>query len=140
MGFFDSIFGPSWADRVAVYMQDRRLPVEERIRLCVKHLIPQAGPSELAQGLPMSEIKKYLAVLENCDELTHLGMAMSTRAVAHAPVVLLKKPNEHQWHHSLISDRMMRANDSLRYRRIARNGFIIWCPIDESGKDLVEMP
>ena len=55
MGLFDSFFGPSWADRVAVYMQERRLPVNERLRLCVKNLTPTASPSELAQGLPVTE-------------------------------------------------------------------------------------
>ncbi len=34
MGLFGSLFGPSWEERVASFMRDQRLPIEERLRLC----------------------------------------------------------------------------------------------------------
>lgn len=141
MGLFDALFGPSWADRVAVYMQERRLPVEERIRLCVKRLTPEASPSELAQGLPVSEIKKYLAALDNGDELTQLAKAMSARKTMRVPVVLVKTATNPIWQLSVITDiGRLPADDELRYRRTSTAHMIIWHPIDEYGEDLIKMP
>jgi hypothetical protein len=122
-------------------MQDRRLPVEERIRLCVKRLTPEASPSELAQGLPVSEIRKYLSVLDNGEELTHLAQAMSTRKTMRTPIVLVKTPTNPKWQLSVITGTgYLPKDDGLRYRRIVANRIIIWNPVDDYGADLVKMP
>jgi len=42
-------------------MQERRLPVLERIRLCVKALSLTASTRDIAEGRPLAEIKKFLA-------------------------------------------------------------------------------
>jgi hypothetical protein len=140
MGLFSSWFGPSWSERVAVFMQERRLPVEERVRLCVKNLVPNASPVELAQSHPLAEIKAALAVHDNHEELTHLAVAMSTRLTMRCPVVLLKKASEKNWHLSVITDRRLASGDELRYRRITKGEFILWCPVGADGQDLAPIP
>ncbi len=32
MGLFESLFGPSWEERVAPFMRDHRLPTEQRLQ------------------------------------------------------------------------------------------------------------
>lgn len=34
MGLFESLFGPSWEERVGSFMRDHRLPTEKRLRHC----------------------------------------------------------------------------------------------------------
>ena len=98
MGLFDSLFGPSWADRVAEFMQERRLPVVERMRLCIKVLTPTADVGDIAKGLPLSEIKKYLAVLDNHDEMLHLATAMHMRkSMLGKPLVFANSYRPKHW-------------------------------------------
>jgi len=141
MGIFDSFFGPSWADRVAVYMQERRLPVHERLRLCVKNLTPTAGPGELAQGLPVTEIKKYLTMLDDCDEMLNLATAMHTRKSLRIPVVAMKKKTESKWEMIMITDKYrLPIDDEVNYRKFENERFIIWNPVDAYGEDLAPCP
>lgn len=141
MGFFDSLFGPSWADRVAPYMQERRLPVAERMRLCIKTLSPTADPGDIAKGLPLSEIKKYLAVLDNHDEMLHLGTAMHMRKTMRIPVVALKMKNETKWQVIMITQTsFLSTGDEVRYRRFENERMILWNPIDDYGEDLAPGP
>lgn len=140
MGLFGSLFGPSWEERVGVYLQERRTPIEERIRLCILNLYPTASPSELAQAHPLAEIKHALSAYDNHEELTHLAVAMSTRLTLRCPVVILKKASEQKWHLSVITDRRLPAGDELRYRRIAKGEFVLWSPVDANGQDLVPIP
>ena len=141
MGIFGNLFGPSWEERVAVFMQERRLPVQERIRLCVKNLTPQADHGDLLRGLPVPEIQKYLTVLDNCDEMTHLAVAMHRRKVLRMPVVLVMLKTKQQWEFSIISDKnFLPKDDGLRYRRFENDKAIIWNPVDDFGEDLVACP
>jgi hypothetical protein len=141
MGLFDSLFGPSWADRVAPYMQERRLPVVERMRLCIKALTPKADISDIAKGLPLSEIKKYLAVMDNHDEMLHLATAMHMRKSMRIPVVALKMKHEARWQVIAITERsFLPTNDELQYRRFENERMILWNPIDDYGQDLAPGP
>lgn len=141
MGLFNSLFGPSWADRVAEYMQDRRLPIEERIRLCILKLQPTASGAEIAQGLPVTEIKKYLTVLDNCDEMNNLAAVMFMRKGMSMAVVLLKNTGDKQWTISTITDHpRLPDNDQLRYRRYESDNIIIWNPVNNYGEDIVSCP
>ncbi len=141
MGLFDSLFGPSWADRVAEFMQERRLPVVERMRLCIKVLTPTAGVGDIAKGLPLSEIKKYLAVLDNHDEMLHLATAMHMRKSMRIPVVALKMKNEARWQVIAITERsFLPTSDEVRYRRFENERMILWNPIDDYGQDLAPGP
>lgn len=141
MGLFGSFFGPSWADRVAEFMQERRLPVVERMRLCIKVLTPKADVGDIAKGLPLSEIKKYLAVLDNHDEMLHLATAMHMRKSMRIPVVALKMKNEPRWQVIAITERsFLPTSDEVRYRRFENERMILWNPIDEYGDDLAPGP
>jgi hypothetical protein len=141
MGLFDSLFGPSWAERVAVHMQNQQLPVHERIRLCVNDLTPKADPGELAQGIPVNEIKNCLVELDNCVELGVLATAMSSRKTMRVPVVALKKKNEPKWQIAIITESsFLPVNDGNRYRRFESESLIIWNPVDDYGNDLAPCP
>jgi hypothetical protein len=141
MGFFDSLFGPSWEERVAEFMQERRLLVVERMRLCVKVLTPTADVSDIANGHPLAEIKKYLAGLDNHEEMIQLAVAMHMRKAMRAPVVALKMGHETKWQVIVLTvTRLLPTNDEVRYRRFENDGVIIWNPIDESGEDLAPCP
>ncbi len=141
MGLFDSLFGPSWADRVAGHMQNPQLPVHERIRQCVNDLTPKADPGELAQGTPVTEIKNFLVGLDNCDELGVLATAMSSRKTMRVPVVAFKKKNESKWQIAIITESsFLPANDGNHYRRFENENLIIWNPVDDYGKDLAPCP
>ena len=141
MGLFGSLFGPSWADRVGEFMQDRRLPVVERMRLCIKVLSPTADPGDIAQGLPLAEIKKYLAVLDNHDEMLHLATAMHMRKTMRVPVVAMKMKNEAKWQVVMITQtRFLPTDDQVRYRRFESERMILWNPIDDYGDDLAPGP
>jgi hypothetical protein len=141
MGLFDSLFGPSWADRVAEFMQERRLPVVERMRLCIKVLTPTADVGDIAKGLPLSEIKKYLAVMDNHDEMLHLATAMHMRKSMRIPVVALKMKHEARWQVIAITERsFLPTSDEVRYRRFENERMILWNPIDDYGEDLAPGP
>jgi len=141
MGLFDSFFGPSWAERVAQYMEERRLPVPERMRLCIKNLSASLSPSEAAQGLPLSEIKKYLAVLENHDEMLQLAVAMHTRKSLRVTVVILKKKSEAKWQMAMVGQAFtLPVDDEVRYRKFENEHMAIWNPVDNYGNDLAPAP
>lgn len=141
MGLFDSLFGPSWADRVAEFMQERRLPVVERIRLCVKVLSPTADSRDIANGQPLAEIKKYLGVLDNHEEMLQLAVAMHMRKTMRVPVVAMKMKHETKWQVVVITvPRLLPSNDGVRYRRFENDRAIIWNPVDDYGNDLAPCP
>jgi hypothetical protein len=141
MGFFDSLFGPSWAERVAVHMQNRNLPVHERIRSCVNDLTPKADPGDFAQGLPVTEIRKCLAGLADCEELGNLAAVMHLRKKMRMPVVSMKVKTETQWQICMITEKpRLPDNDGNRYRRFENENLIIWNPIDDNGNDLAPCP
>ena len=141
MGLFGSLFGPSWADRVAQFMQDQRLPVVERMRLCIKVLMPTASVSEIAEGQPIVEIKKYLAVLDNHHELLQVAVAMQMRKTMRVPVVAMKMKHESKWKITVITmPRLLSPDDEIRYRRFENDRAIIWNPVDEYGEDLAPCP
>lgn len=141
MGLFGSLFGPSWPDRVAKFMQERRLPVAERMRLCIKVLTPTADVRDIAEGLPLSEIKKYLTVLDNHDEMLHLATAMHMRKSMRVPVVALKMKNESKWQVIAITDRsFLPVTDEVRYRRFENDRMILWNPTNDYGEDLAPGP
>jgi hypothetical protein len=140
MGLFDSFFGPSWADRVAVYMQDTRLPLIDRIRLCIKHLMPTVTPREAAEGIPITEIKKYLSVLHNGEELLSVCMAMQLRQVTRMPVAVMKGKEQSKWCVTPITGTLsLPPDDELRYRRSENDRIVIWHPVDSYGQDLIRL-
>jgi hypothetical protein len=141
MGLFGSLFGPSWADRVATFMHEQRLPVVDRMRLCINTLTPKADPGDIAQGLPVTEIRKCLAGLPNAEELGTLAAAMHLRKSMHIPVVAMKVKSETKWQISMITDKArLPVNDDVRYRRFENENLIIWNPVDEYGNDLAPCP
>ena len=141
MGFFDSLFGPYWAERVAVHMKNQSLPVEERIRACINDLTPKADPGDIAQGLPVTEIRKFLVDLPACEELGNLAAAMHLRKTMRIPVVTMKKKTDAKWQISMITGQtQLPRNDGNRYRRFANENFIIWNPVDDYGNDLAPCP
>ena len=141
MGFFDSLFGPSWEERVAVHMRKTELPVHERIRRCINDLTPKADGGDISQGLPVTEIRKQLAGHSDGDELGHLAAAMHLRKKMRMPVVALRKKTEAQWTISMITEQArLPANDGNRYRRFENDKFIIWNPVDDQGQDLAPCP
>jgi len=141
MGFFDSLFGPSWEERVAVHMQRQQLPVHERIRSCVNELTPKADPGDIAQGLPVTEIRKCLAGMADSEELGTLAAAMHLRKSMRIPVVAMKVKSETKWQLSMITDKeRLPTNDGNRYRRFENENLIIWNPVDDYGNDLAPCP
>lgn len=141
MGLFDSLFGPSWEDRVAVHMQKTQLPVYERIRACINDLTPKADPGDFAQGLPVTEIRKSLAGLPNAEELGNLAAAMHLRKKMRMPFVSMKVKSETQWQISMITEQArLPTHDGNRYRRFENENLIIWNPIDDNGQDLAPCP
>ena len=141
MGFFDSLFGPSWAERVEVHMRNQQLPVHERIRVCVNDLTPKAGIGELAQGVPVTEIRKCLAGLPNADEMGTLAAAMHARKTMCIPVVAMKVKSETKWQIHMITDKgRLLSDDNNRYRRFENENLIIWNPVDDYGNDLAPCP
>ncbi len=141
MGLFDSLFGPSWAERVAVYLRDQRYPLPERIRACINALTPTTDLKEISQGLPVSEIRKCLVGRPDCEELGSLALAMNTRKSMRVPVVAMRMKSETQWQISIITDRTwLPADDGNRYRRFENDKFIIWNPVDDQGQDLAPCP
>lgn len=125
---------------MAEYMQERRLPVEERIRLAVKNLTPTASPADLAKGQPVVEIRKYLSMLENEEEMGGLAAAMHMRKSLRKPIVLMKAAHSQKWEIIMISDGYLPKGDELRYRRTEAGGKVMWIPIDEYGEKLVPTP
>lgn len=141
MGLFDSLFGPSWADRVAVHMRDQRHPLHERIRCCVNALTPKANLGDISKGLPVSEIRKCLAGLPEAEELGTLAAAMHLRKSMRIPVVAMKVKTEAQWQLSMITDKpRLPINDDNRYRRFENENLIIWNPVSDYGEDLAPCP
>ena len=141
MGLFDSLFGPSWEDRVSVFMRDQRYQLAERIRICINTLTPKADSGDIAQGLPVSEIRKHLVGLPNADELATLAAAMHLRKTMRVPVVAMKVKTEAKWQLSMITDRpRLPVNDDNHYRRFESDGLIIWNPVDDYGQDLAPCP
>ena len=141
MGLFDSLFGPSWADRVAPYMREQRLPIADRMRLCINALTPKADPGDIAQGLPVTEIRKCLSGLTDAEEMGSLTAAMHLRKSMRIPIVAMKVKTESQWQISMITDgERLPINDGNRYRRFENENLIIWNPIDDYGKDLAPCP
>lgn len=141
MGLFDSLFGRSWADRVAVFMCDQRYPLPERIRSCINTLTPKADPGDIAQGLPVSEIRKHLHGLPDAEELATLAAAMHLRKSMRIPIVAMKERTEAKCQLTMISDRpRLPTNDDNRYRRFENESLIIWNPVDKDGKDLAPCP
>jgi hypothetical protein len=130
MGLFNSLFGPSWSERVNEYMLNERLPIEERIRLCILKLHPIASGSEIAQGLPCTEIQKHLSKFSNSDELKNLAAAIFMRKGMRKPIILSKSTTDKQWSMTVITiPKNLPANDELRYRRLENGDTIIWNPI-----------
>jgi hypothetical protein len=141
MGLFDSLFGPSWEDRVATYMREQRLPVVDRMRLCINALTPKADPGDIAQGLPVTEIRKFLAGLPDAEEMGTLAGAMHLRKSMRIPVVAMKVKSEAKWQLSMITDRArLPANDDVHYRRFENENMIICNPVDDYGNDLAPCP
>ena len=141
MGLFDSLFGPSWEERVRLYMDNRRLTLPDRIRTCINDLSPKADLKAISQGLPVTEIRKQLAGHSDGDELGHLAAAMHLRKKMRMPVVALRKKTEAQWTISMITEQArLPANDGNRYRRFENGSFIIWNPVDDQGQDLAPCP
>lgn len=141
MGLFDSLFGPSWEERVAVYMRDQRYPLPERIRACINALNPTTDLKEISQGLPVSEIRKCLVGRPDYEELGSLALAMNTRKSMRVPVVAMRMKSETQWQISIITDRTwLPADDGNHYRRFENDKFIIWNPVDDQGQDLAPCP
>jgi hypothetical protein len=141
MGFFDSLFGPSWADRVTVHMQKTQLPIHERIRSCVNDLTPKADGGDISQGLPVTEIRKCLVGLPEAEEMGTLAAAMHLRKSMRIPVVAMKVKSETKWQLSMITDKArLPDNDGNRYRRFENENLIIWNPVDDYGNDLTPCP
>lgn len=141
MGFFGSLFGPSMAERVKGFMQESRLSIEDRIRLCILTLLPAASDEEIARGIPVVEIKKHLTGLKNSDELINLATAMFMRKGMRLPVIVSKSKEERNWTITGIDDApTLPANDELRYRRYEDARNIIWTPINNYGEDIVSSP
>jgi hypothetical protein len=141
MGLFDSLFGPSWADRVSAHMRDHRYPVVERIRACVNDLTPKADGGDISRGLPVTEIRKCLSGFPDAEELGTLAAAMHLRKSMRIPVVAMKVKSETQWQLSMITDRArLPVNDDNRYRRFENENLIIWNPVDDYGQDLAPGP
>jgi hypothetical protein len=141
MGLFDSLFGPSWAERVAAHMDNRRLTVPERIRRCINDLSPKADLKAITQGLPVTEIRKSLRHLADGEELGHLAAAMHLRKKMRIPVVAMWKKTETQWTISMITDQpRLPVDDGNHYRRFENDGFVIWNPVDDQGHDLAPCP
>jgi hypothetical protein len=141
MGLFDSLFGPSWADRVGVHMRDHRYPWPERIRSCVNALTPKADLGDISRGLPVTEIRKCLSGHPDAEELGTLAAAMHMRKSMRIPVVAMKVKTESQWQISMITDGpRLPVSDGNRYRRFENANLIIWNPVDDYGTDLAPCP
>ena len=141
MGLFDSLFGPSWADRVSAHMRKTELPVHERIRSCINDLTPKADGGDISQGLPVTEIRKCLAGLPDAEEMGSLTAAMHLRKSIRIPIVAMKVKSESQWQISMITDgERLPINDGNRYRRFENENMILWNPVDDYGKDLAPCP
>jgi hypothetical protein len=139
MGLFGSLFGPSWEERVAPFMRELRLPMQERLRLCIKRI--DANPADLARGHPLIDILPYLANEPNRIELEHLVQAMHLRRRLRLPVVAVHKKGGPKWELSVITQpKLLPAGEDLRYRRFENDQFTILNPVDDYGTDLVPGP
>lgn len=137
MGLFDSLFGPSWSEKVNQYMLNESIPIEERIRICILKLRPTASYSEIAQGLPVTEIKKHLSRYSNSDELDHLAAAIFMRKGMQMPIVLSKGKTDKQWTMAVISNSSrLPPNDELKYRRFQNENIIVWVPLNNRGEKI----
>jgi len=137
MGLFDSLFGPSWCEKVNQYMLNESIPIEERIRICILKLRPTASYSEIAQGLPVTEIKKHLIRYNNRDELENLATAIFMRKGMRMPIALSKAKPDKQWTIAVISDSgMLPTNDELKYRRFQNENIIVWEPLNNRGEKI----
>jgi hypothetical protein len=139
MGLFGSLFGPSWEERVAPFMREERLPIEERLRLCIKRV--DADPADLARGHPLVDLMPYLANEPYRIELEHLAQAMHLRRQLRMPVVAVRKKDGSKWEITVITrPTPLPAGEDLRYRRFENDRFIILNPVDDAGQDLAPCP
>lgn len=139
MGLFGSLFGPSWEERVAPFMRDQSLPIEERLRLCIKRV--DAAPADLARGHPLVDILPYLANEPYRIELEHLAQAMHLRRRLRLPVVAVRKKDGSKWELSVITQpNLLPEGEDLRFRRFENDQFTILNPVDDYGADLVPGP
>lgn len=139
MGLFDSLFGPSWAERVAPFMREHHLTIEERLRLCIKRV--DAGPADLARGHPLIDLMPYLANEPYRIELEQLAQAMHMRRHLRLPVVAVRKKDGSKWELSVITQpNLLPVAEDLRYRRFENDRFIILNPVDDYGQDLAPCP
>ena len=130
MGLFNSLFGPSWSEKVNQYMLNENIPIEERIRLCILNLHHTATTNEIVKGLPLTEIQKHLVGIDNEDELSNLALAISTRKGLRMPVVFSKEKGDSKWKMIVITlPNQLPDDDELRYRRSEKADTIIWEPI-----------